>query len=132
MYFDVFNSIIFDDEMNLISCVDNDYARAAMTLDELVAIVPAVKTIMEAKTFEEILVASDYLIDDLPLPIGTLERWEKSGLDEFERYCVAFLYAAMKLEEKRYHICQVCGSTYFSNDDFSEICEQCAYCSDYL
>ena len=132
MYFDVFNSIIFDDEMNLISCVDNDYARAAMTLDELVAIVPAVKTIMEAKTFEEILVASDYLIDDLPLPIGTLERGEKSGLDEFERYCVAFLYAAMKLEEKRYHICQVCGSTYFSNDDFSEICEQCAYCSDYL
>ena len=132
MYFDVFNSIVFDDEMNLISCVDNDYARAAMTLDELVEIVPAVKTIMEAKTFEEILVASEYLIDDLPLPNGTFERWEKHGLDDFEKYCVAFLYAAMKLEEKRYHICQVCGSTYFSNDDFSETCEQCAECSDYL
>lgn len=132
MYFSVFNTIVFDNEIDLMSCIEDDYVRAAMTIDEIVAIVPAVKNIMEAKNFEEILVASDYLIDDLPLPVGTLERWEKHGLDEFERYCVAFLYAAMKLEERRYHICQVCGFTYFSSDDFSEVCEQCEDCNDYL
>ena len=132
MYFDVFNTIVFDNENDLLLCVDDKYVRAAMTLDELIEIVPAVKTIMEAKSFEEILLASDYLIDDLPLPVGMLERWEKYGLNDFEKYCVAFLYAAMKLEEKRYHICQVCGATYFSDDDFSETCEQCADCSDYL
>ena len=132
MYFDVFNTIVFDNENDLLLCVDDEYVRAAMTLDEIAKIVPRVKKIKEAKNFDEVLVESDYLIDDLPLSIGTLERWEKSGLDDFERYCVAFLYAAMKLEELRYRTCQVCGATYFSNDDFSETCEQCADCGDYL
>lgn len=132
MYFDVFNSIVFDDEMNLISCVDNDYARAALTVDEMAVIVPSVRKIMNAENYDEVLIESEYLIDDLPLPIGTFERWEKYGLDEFEKYCIAFLYAAMKLEELRCRVCQVCGATYFSNDDFSETCEQCSDCSHYL
>ena len=126
MYFNVFNTIIFDDELDLLACLDDEHVNSAMTLDEIIDIVPAVKTIMEAKTFEETLIASDYLIDDLPLPVVTLERWEKSGLDEFEKYCVSFLYAAMQLEDKRYRVCKICGKAYFSTDEFSEVCPQCA------
>ena len=132
MYFDVFNTIVFDDEMNLISCVDNDYARAALTIDEMAVIIPSIRKIINAKTFDEVLVESEYLIDDLPLQTGDFDRWEKYGLTEFEKYCIAFLYAAMKLEERRYHVCQVCGSTYFSNDEFSEFCDQCIAEYDYL
>ena len=84
------------------------------------------------KTFDEILVECDYLIDDLPLPIGDLERWENHGLTDFEKYCVAFLYAAMQLEYHRYHICQKCGNGYFSTDEFSEFCDQCVDEYDYI
>ena len=55
MYFDVFNTIVFDNENDLMLCVDDDYVRAAMTLDEIAKIVPRVKKIMDAKTFDEIL-----------------------------------------------------------------------------
>ena len=81
--------------------------------------------IMDAQTFDEILVESDYLIDDLPLPVGDLERWEKHGLTDFEKYCVAFLYAAMQMEHDRYRICRKCGRAYFSTNEFSEYCDEC-------
>ena len=125
MYFDVFNTIVFDNENDLNSCLEDDYVRAAMTLDEIAKIVPQVKKIMEAKNFDEILVESEYLIDDLPLPVGDLERWEKHGLTDFEKYCVAFLYAAMQMEYDRYRICRTCGRAYFSTDEFSEYCDEC-------
>ena len=70
MYFDIFNMIVFDNESDLLLCIDDDYVRAAMTLDEIAKIVPRVKKIMDAKTFDEILIESDYLIDDLPLQEG--------------------------------------------------------------
>lgn len=126
MYFDVFNSIVFDDENDLNSCLADDYVRAAMALDEIAKIVPQVKKIMNAQSFEEILVESDYLIDDLPLPIEDFERWEKNGITDFEKYCVAFLYAAMCMEDGRYRVCKKCGKVYFSNNEFSELCDQCA------
>lgn len=125
MYFDVFNSIVFDNENDLNSCLEDDYVRAAMTLDEIAKIVPQVKKIMNAQTFDEILIASDYLVDDLPLPTQDLERWERNGITDFERYCVAFLYATMKMEYDRYRICKKCGRTYFSTDEFSEFCDEC-------
>ena len=126
MYFDVFNSIVFDNENDLNSCLADDYVRAAMALDEIAKIVPQVKKIMNAHSFEEILVESDYLIDDLPLPIEDFERWEKNGITDFEKYCVAFLYAAMCMENGRYRVCEKCGKVYFSNNEFSELCDQCA------
>ena len=132
MYFDVFNTIVFDNESDLLLCVDDEYVRAAMTLDEIAKIVPRVKKIMDAKNFDEILIESDYLIDDLPLQQGDLERWETYGLTDFEKYCVAFLYAAMQLEYHRYHICQKCGNGYFSTDEFSEFCDQCVDEYDYI
>ena len=132
MYFDVWNTIVFDNENDLHSCLEDDYVCAAMTLDEIAKIVPRVKKIMEAKNFDEILVESEYLIDDLPLPVGDLERWEKDGLTDFEKYCVAFLYASMCLESERYRICKRCGKVYFSNNEFSDICDQCADLYDYM
>ena len=125
MYFDVFNSIVFDNENDLNSCLADDYVRAAMALDEIAKIVPQVKKIMNAQSFEEILVESDYLIDDLPLPIEDFERWEKNGITDFEKYCVAFLYASMQLEYDRRRICQNCGKLYFSADEFSDFCDEC-------
>ena len=125
MYFDVFNTMIFDNENDLMSCIEDDYIRAAMTLDEIAKIVPRAQKIMDAQTFDEILVESDYLIDDLPLPVGDLERWEKHGLTDFEKYCVAFLYAAMQMEHDRYRICRKCGRAYFSTNEFSEYCDEC-------
>ena len=132
MYFSVFNTIVFDNEIDLMSCIEDDYVRAAMTIDEIAKIIPRVKKIMDATTFEEILSASDYLIDDLSLPERDLERWEKYGLMEFEKYCIAFLYASMQMEEGRYHICQKCGETYFSTDEFSELCDRCIDWYDYF
>ena len=132
MYFDIFNTIVFDNESDLLLCADDEYVRAAMTLDEIAKIVPRVKKIMDAKTFDEILIESDYLIDDLPLQEGDFERWEKHGLTDFEKYCIAFLYAAMQLEYDRYHICQKCGKVYFSADEFSEFCDQCVADYDYV
>ena len=132
MYFDIFNTIVFDNENDLLMCIDDEYVRAAMTLDEIAKIIPRVKKIMDAKTFDEILIESDYLIDDLPLQEGDFERWEKYGLTDFEKYCVAFLYAAMQLEYDRYHICQNCGKVYFSADEFSEFCDQCVADYDYV
>lgn len=126
MYFEVFNSMFFDDEMNLLSCLENDYARAAMTFEEMTKIVPKVKKIMECESLDEILTVTDYFIDDLPLPIEVQERWLKSGLNEFERYCVAFLYFTAQLEISRYHLCQFCGEVYFLTDDISDICDKCA------
>ena len=114
MYFDVFNTIVFDNENDLMLCIDDDYVRASMTLNELAKIVPRVNKIMDAKNFDEVLIESDYLIDDLPLQQGDLERWENHGLTDFEKYCVAFLYAAMQLEYDRYHICQKCGKVNFA------------------
>ena len=132
MYFDIFNTIVFDNESDLLLCVDDEYVRAAMTLNEIAKIVPRAQKIMESKNFDEVLVASDYLIDDLPLQEGDLERWEIYGLTDFEKYCIAFLYAAMQLEYDRYHICQKCGKVYFSTDEFSEFCDQCIAEYDYL
>ena len=35
MFFEIFNHIVFDNEMDVISCLDDEYIRAEMTAEEV-------------------------------------------------------------------------------------------------
>ena len=126
MYFVVFIHIVLDNEMNVISCLSDEYVCIAMTVEEICEIVPEIKKIMDSNNFFEIQEATDGFIYDLPISQETIEEWEKIGLNDLEKFFVAFSYSSLKLEEMRHHVCQLCKEEYFSKDMLSDICDSCA------
>ena len=125
MYLEALNRIVFDNEMNVISCLSDEYVCAAMTVEDILEIVPNIKKIMEAKCLSEIEAVTNDLIYELPLNEESIEKWEKCGLNEVERFLIALAYSAARLEELRYHLCHICNTEYFSTDDMSDICDKC-------
>lgn len=125
MFFEIFNHIYFDNEMNIISCLDDEYVRAEMTAEEILEIIPEIKKIKESKNFSEIQSVINDFIYDLPVSQETVEQWEKTGLNDLEKFFITYTYASFRLEEMRYHICQICNREYFSKDMLSDICDSC-------
>ena len=78
MFFEIFNHIYFDNEMNIISCLDDEYVRAEMTAEEILEIIPEIKKIKESKNFYEIQSVINDFIYDLPVSQETVEQWEKT------------------------------------------------------
>ena len=126
MYFEVFNHIVFDNEMKITLCLSDEYVCAAMTVEEILEIVPEIKSIMDSRILSEISNDIYEFICDLPISEEILEKWEDSGLNKTERFFVALAYSSVKLEDMRYHICQICESEYFSTDTISKVCDQCS------
>lgn len=126
MFFEIFNHIVFDNEMDVISCLDDEYIRAEMTAEEILEIVPEIKKIMESKDFFEIQAMTNDFIYELPISQETVEEWEKNGLSDLEKFFITNMYSSLRLEEMRYHVCQICNKEYFSKDMLSDICDSCA------
>lgn len=126
MYLEVFYHIFFDNEMNVISCLSDEYVCAAMTVEEIVEIVPDIKKIMDSKSFSEIQSITNDFIYELPVSQEMIEEWEKNGIDSFHKFEIALSYSSVRLEQMRYHVCQICDAEYFSKDTLAEICESCA------
>ena len=125
MYLEALNHIVFDNEMDIVSCLSDEYVCSVMTAEEILEIVPNIKKIMDAKCLSEIEAATHDLIYELPLDEESIEKWEKYRLNGVERFLIALAYSAARLEELRYHICHICNTEYFSTDDMSDICDKC-------
>ena len=130
MFLNVYNCIIFDEGMDLISCLQNEYLCAALTEQEMAVIVPLIADLMECENLTEFLLVSDsnvdFLMDECHVTEKMIENWSENKLSEYEKYSLAFLIASSHLENMRYHTCQSCGKDYFSKESFSDICEKCA------
>jgi hypothetical protein len=126
MKFEVFNRIIFDNEMNIVSCLSDAYVCAALTVREILEIVPLVKEIMDSNNLSDISFDIYEFIYDLPISQETLEEWEENGLNKHEKFFVALAYSSAKLEDMRYHVCKMCDAEYFSTDVMSDFCDICA------
>jgi hypothetical protein len=81
---------------------------------------------MESKDFFEIQAMTNDFIYELPISQETVEEWEKNGLSDLEKFFITNMYSALRLEEMRYHVCQICNKEYFSKDMLSDICDSCA------
>ena len=130
MFLNVYNCIIFDEEMDLISCLNNEYLCAALTEQEMTVIVPLIADLMSCETLGEFLIASDsnteFLTDACHVSEKMIENWSENKLSEYEKFSLTFQIASSNLESMRYHTCQVCGADYFSKETCSDVCEQCA------
>ena len=125
MNFEVFNRIVFDNQMNTVSCLSDAYVCAAMTVREILEIVPVIKKIMDCDNLSEISLDAYEFICDLPISQETFEKWEENGLNKHEKFFVALAYSSAKLEDMRYHVCKMCDAEYFSTDVMSDFCDRC-------
>ena len=130
MFPSIFNSIIFDENMNLSSCINNEFISAALNANELTVIVPLIHDLVECDCVDEILLTAGYntstLISDLKISPRTIEKWQEKGFSEYEKYSLIFMITAHELFHLRYKTCQVDGRDYFSSDPYSDVCPACA------
>ena len=126
----IFNSIIFDENMDLVSCINNEFISAALTANELTVIVPLIKSFVMCDSVEEILLTVGYnastLMADLKISPRTIEKWQETGFSEYEKYSLIFMITAHELFHLRYKTCQIDGRDYFSSDPSSDVCPKCA------
>lgn len=130
MFPSIFNSIIFDENMDLTACINNEFISAALTAQELTVIVPLIKSLVGCDSISEILMTAGYtastLMSDLKISLKTIEEWERRGFSEYEKYSLIFMITAHELFHQRYKTCQVDGRDYFSSDPISDVCPACA------
>ena len=130
MFLNVYNCIIFDEKMDLVSCLQNEYLCAALTVQEMTVIIPLIADLMACETLSEFLTASDltvdFLMEECHISEKMIENWAENKLSEYEKFSLTFLIASSHLESMRYHTCQSCGKDYFSTETCSDVCEKCA------
>ena len=126
----IFNCIIFDENMDLSSCINNEFISAALTAGELTVIVPLIKSLISCDSIDEILMTVGYtmstLMLDLKISHRTIEHWQEKGFTEYEKYSLIFMITANELCHLRYKTCQIDGRDYFSSDSNSDVCPACA------
>ena len=127
----IFNTIIFDENLELASCINNEFISAALTAGELTVIVPLIKSLVDCDSIDEILTTVGYtastLMSDLKISHRTLEHWQEHGFSEYEKYSLIFMITAHEIFHLRYKTCQIDGRDYFSSDPNSDVCPQCAF-----
>ena len=130
MFFNVYNCIISDEKMDLVSCLQNEYLCAALTAQEMTVIVPLIADLMTCENLSDFLILSDstvdFLIDECHVTEKMVEMWSVNKFTEYEKYSLTFLIASAHLEHMRYHTCQICGADYFSTETRSDVCEKCS------
>ena len=130
MFFYVYNCIISDEKMDLVSCLQNEYLCAALTAQEMTVIIPLISDLMGCETLSEFLILSDstvdFLIDECHVTEKMIEMWSVNKFTEYEKYSLTFLIASAYLERMRYHTCQICAADYFSAETRSDVCEKCS------
>ena len=126
----IFNSIIFDENLDLASCINNEFISAALTAGELTVIVPLIRSLVECDSIDQVLLVAGYtastLMSDLKISQKTIEVWQERGFSEFEKYSLIFMITANELCRLRYKTCQIDGRDYFSSDPHSDVCPICA------
>ena len=130
MFPSIFNCIIFDENMDLSSCINNEFISAALTANELTVIVPLIKSLMSHDSIDEILLTAGYststLIFDFRISQGTIDEWHNRRLSDYEKRSLIFMIFSQELFHLRYKTCQLDGRDYFSSDPNSDVCPQCA------
>ena len=105
MFFNVYNCIISDEKMDLVSCLQNEYLCAALTVQEMTVIIPLISDLMECETLSEFLILSDstvdFLIDECHVTEKMVEMWSANKFTESEKYSLTFLIASAHLEHMR-------------------------------
>ena len=126
----IFNCIIFDENLDLTACINNEFIGAALTAGELTVIVPLIKSLVGCDSIDEILTTVGYtastLMADLKISPRTIEKWQEKGFSEYEKYSLIFMITAHELFHLRYKTCQIDGRDYFSSDPSSDVCPKCA------
>ena len=126
----IFNTIIFDENLDLASCINNEFISAALTASELTVIVPLIRSLVECDSIDQVLLVAGYtastLMSDLKISQKTIEVWQERGFSEYEKYSLIFMITAHELFHQRYKTCQVDGRDYFSSDPISDVCPTCA------
>ena len=126
----IFNTIIFDENLDLASCINNEFISAALTAGELTVIVPLIRSLVECDSIDQVLLVAGYtastLMSDLKISQKTIEVWQERGFSEYEKYSLIFMITANELCRLRYKTCQIDGRDYFSSDPSSDVCPQCA------
>lgn len=130
MYFKHFVCIVEDENMNLESCLKNEYLNAELTHQEMTILVPFIKKLMSYDYFDEILAATDLdfgtLMSEYSIPSETLDRWFLVDFSEYEKRDLIYKLTSGYLEDMRRKTCQLCGAEYFSKDANSDVCDKCA------
>ena len=125
----IFNTIIFDENLDLASCINNEFISAALTAGELTVIVPLIRSLVECDSIDQVLLVAGYtastLMSDLKISQKNIEVWQERGFSEYEKYSLIFMITANEFCRLRYKTCQIDGRDYFSSDPFSDVCPQC-------
>lgn len=109
MFLNVFNSIIFDENVDLSSCQKNQYLRSQLTEYEMSVVVPLMHGLLSAQDFDEFLERSfwkvDYLQKKLPINTEKIGYWRTNEFSPFDKYSLTFFIVSEYLETLRQRDC---------------------------
>ena len=94
----IFDTIIYDEKIDLESCKKNQYLRDHLTDYEMSIVVPLIHMLLASRDFDEFLDTSCLTVDDLqerwPITDKIIECWRQNGFSLFDIYSLTFFVFA--------------------------------------
>lgn len=92
MDFDIFTEIVFVEKMETLTCFSNERICKALSLKEILVIVPLIKTMLSSSASK---------VADIDALIALFEKDDDSGNDFLEKFMMAFICANDVLNHMR-------------------------------
>ena len=106
MFLKVFDTIIYDEKIDLESCKKNQYLRDHLTDYEMSIVVPLMYGLLSSRNFDEFLDmsfrTSDYLQERFPITDNDIVKFRTKEFSLFERYSLTFFIVSDYLKILRY------------------------------
>ena len=106
MLIEVYDCIIFDERVDLKSCLKNEYLLSQLSANEMAIIVPLTGMLLSSKNFDELLDVScwpvGYLQEKFPITDDVIDAWRTKGLSSYDKYSLAYFVVSHYLKVLRY------------------------------
>ena len=106
MLIEVYDCIIFDERVDLKSCLKNEYLLSHLRENEISIIVPLIGLLLSSKSLEEFLDVScwpvGYLQEKFPITDDVIDAWRTKGLSSYDKYSLAYFVVSHYLKVLRY------------------------------
>ena len=106
MLIEVYDCIIFDEKLDLNSCLKNKYLLSQLSANEMAIIVPLTGMLLSSKNFDDLVDVScwpvGYLQEKFPITDDVIDAWRTKGLSSYDKYSLAYFVVSHYLKVLRY------------------------------
>lgn len=117
-------------DFSISRCAVDEYLMHVITIREMTYLLPRLKQLDMCANLDQFAqkqgISQKILREEYDISKDLSQKWEIFGFSEFDKRALMFRYATNVLEAMRYHVCDNCGSGFFSTDPSEELCDRCA------